>query len=236
MLLVTPASIEGWLGVTVLPASQGCFRMVWSIVSLAGLRNVLSRFLLQALAGSLILFRRTDLLYFQGCAHQKSHTYVYWLAASGVCMQPLNNIPRGRVGFWWFIPKTYSWIQTSCLLHSLFLLTHCTFKPKAYHCWIKAGKKKKRVEFKIYSGKKKIGKLGKKDIFWTSERLYCSRNILCHLLIWRCWQVPDTVRKKMRMSTSTIMIEYGSGSFEAINKSYTYWKGGGNKFLWVICY
>ena len=74
MLLVMPASIEGWLGVTVLPVSQGCFRMVWSIVSLAGLRNVLSRFLLQALAGSLILFRRTDLLYFQGCAHQKSHT------------------------------------------------------------------------------------------------------------------------------------------------------------------
>ena len=42
----------------------------------------------------------------------------------------------------------------------------------------------------------------------------------------------DTVRKKMRMSTSIVMIEYGSGSFEAINKSYTSWKGGGNKFLW----
>ena len=74
MLLVTPASVEGWLGVIVLPASQGCFRMVWSIFSLAGFRNVLSHFLLQASAGSLILFRRTDLLYFQGCAHQKNHT------------------------------------------------------------------------------------------------------------------------------------------------------------------
>lgn len=105
---------------------QGHLRMTSSLMFLAGLRSVFSSFSLQASAGFLILLRRTDRSYLQGCVHWKGHAPICWLVASGIHMQCLDHIlgRKGRVLV----------IHTSSP-HSLFFLACCVLsKPSHSNC------------------------------------------------------------------------------------------------------